>query len=192
MSTWSERYRNEILNTKYGMLTPIKYIGQVPHSKRTLWLCKCDCGKEKIIRSDSLRQGNSKSCGCVSKKIHCIGKNNIAWKGYEEISLSHWNKIQREAKKRNYEFNISIKYVWDLFLKQNKKCALSGVEISFFFDKKNKINRTASLDRIDSSKGYVEGNVQWVHTKVNFMKQALDQNEFIDFCKKISEYSVQK
>lgn len=46
--------------------------------------------------------------------------------------------------------------------------------------------QTASIDRIDNSKGYIVGNVQWVHKQVNFMKGTMKQKEFIKFCKLIS------
>lgn len=46
---------------------------------------------------------------------------------------------------------------------------------------------TASLDRIDSSRGYEIDNIQWVHKDVNKMKMGLSQNEFIDICKIISK-----
>ena len=50
-----------------------------------------------------------------------------------------------------------------------------------------KVNKnTASLDRIDSSKGYVEGNVQWVHKMINMSKQQYSQEEFIDMCKAVA------
>jgi len=45
--------------------------------------------------------------------------------------------------------------------------------------------QTASLDRIDSSKGYIEGNVQWVHRKINMMKQSYTQEEFIELCQAV-------
>ena len=41
---------------------------------------------------------------------------------------------------------------------------------------------TASLDRIDSSKGYVKGNIQWVHIAINFMKHSLPEEEFVRWC----------
>jgi hypothetical protein len=46
---------------------------------------------------------------------------------------------------------------------------------------------TASLDRIDSSKGYEEGNIQWVHKHINFMKRTYSQEYFIDMCKKVAD-----
>jgi len=53
--------------------------------------------------------------------------------------------------------------------------------------KRNK-QQTASLDRIDSSRGYEIGNIQWVHLITNQMKQALDESEFVEWCKDISNY----
>ena len=47
---------------------------------------------------------------------------------------------------------------------------------------------TASLDRIDSSKGYTIDNVQWVHKKVNMMKKDMSDSEFIAWCNEISSY----
>lgn len=48
-----------------------------------------------------------------------------------------------------------------------------------------RIEASASLDRIDSSKGYEQGNVQWVHKDINNMKQSFSQDKFIDWCKKV-------
>jgi hypothetical protein len=45
---------------------------------------------------------------------------------------------------------------------------------------------TASLDRIDSNKDYVEGNIQWVHKHLNLMKNILSQEYFINLCNKVS------
>lgn len=42
--------------------------------------------------------------------------------------------------------------------------------------------QTASLDRIDSSKGYIPGNVQWVHKDVNKMKLALSEKRLLELC----------
>ena len=82
-------------------------------------------------------------------------------------------------------FDITIEYAWDLYLNQNKECALSGLPIKFSFTR-NKNDETASLDRIDSKLGYVEGNVQWVHKHVNMMKNVYSQKYFISICKLIS------
>ena len=63
----------------------------------------------------------------------------------------------------------------------------AGVDIQFGKHWKKKLSdQTASLDRIDNTKGYIIDNVQWVHKQVNFMKGTMKQTEFIEFCKLIS------
>jgi hypothetical protein len=78
--------------------------------------------------------------------------------------------------------NEEQSYLADLLIEQDFKCALTGWDIEAM---KVQVN-TASLDRIDSSKGYIEENVQWVHKMVNMSKQSYSQEEFIEMCKAVS------
>ena len=70
--------------------------------------------------------------------------------------------------------------MWTIFLEQDRKCALSGLPISF--GRQCRDNPTASMDRIDSRGPYVVGNVQWVHKHINMMKLDHDQDYFITLC----------
>ncbi len=170
-------------NKKFGKL----FVSKLAYKKNntTYWHCDCDCGKKVIIKRAHLADGRIRSCGCIRK-----GKESSNWIGCGDISGSAFGKIKNIAKRRNIEFDITIDYVWDLFVKQKGKCALSGVDICF--SNSDLITKTASLDRIDSTKGYVFKNVQWVHKEVNFMKQQLDQDVFIDFCNKITKHQQLK
>lgn len=49
----------DITDQKFGLLTPIKYLSD------SYWLCRCDCGNERRIKSANLGSGNSMSCGCI-------------------------------------------------------------------------------------------------------------------------------
>lgn len=109
------------------------------------------------------------------------------WKGYGEISGEYWNTIKSHSKKSKgrqlLSFNINIEYIWNLFLIQERKCALSKIPLIMpFRDKDRSIIGNASLDRIDSSKGYIKGNVQWVHKDINMMKRIYNQDYFIEMC----------
>lgn len=156
------------------------------NNKRMRVIAKCSCGSENVVDANSLLCGTSSSCRSCGNGF---GKKHHNWKGYEEISGSTWQQIVCSAKKRKLEFNIEITYIWELFLKQERKCNLSGLPIDFkpIDFKTNKI--TASLDRIDSKFGYIVGNVQWVHKNINFMKQDFAEEEFLWFCEKIVEYN---
>jgi len=114
-------------------------------------------------------------------------ERNPLWQGYGEISGSVLTNIRKGATARNLSCDISIKQIWELFLAQNRKCALSGKDIYFSSTCKS-YDGTASLDRINSSKGYIIDNVQWVHKWVNLMKQDMDDQEFIDWCHAISSF----
>mgnify|MGYP001580854969 CR=1 FL=1 len=110
--------------------------------------------------------------------------DNNAYKGCQDISQTHWKAMRNSAVQRNIDFDITIERAWEIYESQGRLCALSGLPIEFAFDRFAK-NGTASLDRIDSSEGYVEGNVQWVHKHINLMKWKLPQQDFINYCHKI-------
>lgn len=170
----------------------VLYRVQSSRNNRVLWKCRCVCGIEKTVYACHLQSGMSKSCGCNSNL--CQDKHKD-WKGYGDISGSYWSYLKScangRSKRKPIEFSITIEYVWDLFLEQNKLCAISKIPIIINFDKKHYVNRsglehTASLDRKDNTLGYIIGNVQWLHKDVNMMKRVYDQDYFINLCKIIA------
>lgn len=58
----------DLTGMKFGRLTVIKMFGKNSNGKIT-WLCKCDCGNECVVIGNSLKTGNTKSCGCFRKEI---------------------------------------------------------------------------------------------------------------------------
>lgn len=169
----------------FGSLT-VKEEHSTTRNGHIRYVCECTCGNTKNILGTHIRQGKIKSCGCDIKR----GVNHIQWTGVGEISGDFWyNHIVRSAKgykgRKEIELSITKEYAWDLFLKQNRKCSLSGIELYFPSKWKDK-NYTASLDRIDSSKGYVENNVQWVHKDINMMKRIYNNEYFIKMCKMVA------
>lgn len=131
---------------------------------------------------------------CHTTILKHLGRLNVVKrkggsKTYQLIPPSQIKNIKKGAKSRQIKYDVSTKYLEKLFLLQEEKCALSGVQISFaknYTEFSTGIG-TASLDRIDSSKGYIKGNVQWVHKKVNIMKQDMTDEEFINWCKTIAD-----
>lgn len=65
------KVRQELIGDKFGRLLVIKQAEDYikPSGRHEAqWLCKCDCGNEVIVRGDSLRTGNTQSCGCFNKE----------------------------------------------------------------------------------------------------------------------------
>ena len=148
------------------------------------WRCQCDCGSTPSISTSNLILGRSESCGCVRRLLN---KDHPKWKGYGELSGQHWAHIKLQAKKRRLRFAITIKAAWELFEKQNRCCALSGRSLVFRKGSRS-TDTTASLDRIDSSKGYVPGNLQWIHKRLQRMKSDFEPSEFIEWCRAIATH----
>jgi hypothetical protein len=88
-----------------------------------------------------------------------------------------------------YIFEIDLEYAWNVFERQNGKSAISGLPISFKYEGNRKLKRTASIDRIDSTKGYVTGNIQWLYQDINYMKRKLADSDFIELCKAVANHN---
>ena len=51
----------DLTGKKFGRWTVMKYVGD------SKWLCQCECGTISKVRTSELKNGNSKSCGCLHK-----------------------------------------------------------------------------------------------------------------------------
>lgn len=105
---------------------------------------------------------------------------------YGEMTSNYFSSLEYGARSRGLEWSITGEYAWELFIKQDRKCALTGVDLIFSVNRtEQKSSQTASLDRINSKLGYTENNIQWIHKDVNRMKWDLDEDIFINWCELI-------
>lgn len=161
-----------LVGSQFGEWTVISRVES--KNRATIYLCKCSCGREVQIKADALMSGRTTKCRKCGD--------------YKELKGTIWNALKRNAEQRGLIININQKYILDLYNKQNGECSLSGKKIDLVTHGKNK----ASLDRIDSSKGYIEGNVQWVHKDVNMMKLNWPEIYFIELCQNIIMHQQNK
>lgn len=169
----------DITGQQFNDLTVLSFTDK-DQNGRHYYLCKCKCGDTKITRKDYLTSGGLKSCGCR--------RNKSRRENYHDLSHRYLTAIEKRSKKNGIEFSLTMEFMWLLFERQNKKCAISGQDIVLCKSRSYK-TQTASLDKIDPLGGYVEENVQWVHKDVNTMKMDFDQTYFIETCRKIAEHN---
>lgn len=178
----------DLTGKKFGKLTGEKLLSSSRGGSRQ-WLCVCDCGNRHNVTTRHLNRKNNniKSCGCL-KEVN--GKDHKDWKGCGDISGNWWrNHVLRENSQTarvKVAVTITIDEAWTLFMEQDRKCKLSGLTLRFG---NSSHNNTSSLDRIDSSKGYIKGNIQWVHKHINFMKRNYENDYFIDMCKLVAKHN---
>jgi len=91
---------------------------------------------------------------------------------------------RNRAKTKNISFNLTLDYLKELWNIQEGKCAISKIKMSHSI-LEGKLDINASIDKIDPSKGYTIGNVQFVCNRVNMMKSDMLMNNLIYFCKLI-------
>ena len=101
---------------------------------------------------------------------------------------SYVKRLRSSAKVRKLDFIITRDFLYSLYKKQGGYCALSGIELRWSaHTKAHRLNcTTASVDRINSDRGYTEENIQWTHKHLNKMKGTLKQEEFIKYCRLVA------
>lgn len=133
----------------------------------------------------------SRSCVIIFNNAHLSDEQ----RRMKSIQKSKSNKGNTYAKKGNFTYylnkaksrdpnmNIDDAYLEQLWINQSDKCSLSNIKIHLK-NGKHKLN-TASLDRIDSSKGYIKGNVQFVAYAINLAKNTFSDNELLEFLQEV-------
>lgn len=96
-----------------------------------------------------------------------------------------FSKIRSAAKRRGLEFNLDIDETVEHIL-ETGHCELSGRPFVYKFGSMDMV----SFDRIDNSKGYIPGNVQFVTNAVNIMRNELTTEQFIELCKDVARHDL--
>lgn len=133
------QHRLELAGQQFGRWTVKDRAGR-GHRGAILWNCICSCGTEKRVIANSLRQGLSKSCGCIQKtgKTWTIEQHRASKKkykqsipGYRAMELKRWREADPERKRlykrqTNYrtKYGLELKDVEQIFFSQNNKCAI--------------------------------------------------------------------
>lgn len=180
-------YKN-MIGKKFGELTVIgKHLPEdALYPSHYSWVVQCSCGNTRVMPACYLTcKGRTKCKACASKARRLNGNG---------IPSHFYSTIRAGARKRDLKFDetgLSKKWLFSLYLKQNKKCALTGLDITFAETNidHDKGKSTASLDRIDSSMGYVQENVQWVHKDINMMKQGFLEDYFKSICQAVASHT---
>jgi len=88
-----------------------------------------------------------------------------------------------KAKGRRHVFDIDEEYLNMIWNNQEGKCAYTGLSMMIKKYNNKPDFKTASLDRIDSSEGYIKGNVQFICVPFNLAKGNKNDDEFKAFLK---------
>lgn len=145
----------ELARKRFGKLTVIKRV-ENNYEGRSMWLCKCDCGNEKVIRGDCLVKGQTKSCGCLlveSATTHGCTYTRL----YERWMAIRERCRGNDAHHKKYytDAGITMCEEWNDYTKFRDWSLANGYKDEL------------QIDRIDNSKGYSPDNCRWVTKERN-------------------------
>jgi hypothetical protein len=86
---------------KFNMLTVVEHVGYQGRMK--LWKCKCDCGKESVVRTSNLTSGHIESCDCLTRTriSEVLTKHNHARKGQISPTYKTWQAMKQRCFNKN-------------------------------------------------------------------------------------------
>lgn len=150
----------DITGKRFGRLVVIERAANTKKGSAK-WLCLCDCGKETIVRTSSLNNGGTKSCGCLQREhMTALG---YARKKYDSNSrLYHiWQSMKQRCLNSNHRrYNdyggrgITVCEEWK-----------NSFQVFYDWAMANGYKENLSIDRIDNDKGYSPDNCQWATMK---------------------------
>lgn len=142
---------NELTGQKFGRLTVLEKAG-INKNRVILWKCVCACGKIKIVRSVSLRNGHTKSCGCLQKDI--IRKIRTTHGMQKTLIYKIWAAMLQRCN------NPKDKAYKDYGGRGIKVCE-RWLKFENFFADMGERPENLTIERIDNDKGYYKKNCGW-------------------------------
>jgi hypothetical protein len=170
------------IGEKYGRLTVAEFLYKDSHPRR-YFRCVCECGGEVVTHTNSLRTGNTKSCGCLAKEARLATRLPNDRGVINHIVLQY----KRHARTRGISFELTYEEVERLV---RSPCAYCGIVGGNFKKTKNRREGFAhnGIDRVDSSLNYVTGNVVPCCGLCNRAKRDMPRDVFLEWALRVAAH----
>lgn len=165
--------KSRIIGKRFGRLKVVERVSP-PKTPNPEFLCKCDCGGNKVVKYNNLKKSATKSCGCLKLEVMA-----------ELIAIGKINRDRRDAEKANKQKNKppskTLHELYDTWVTMKRRCydknhtkypyyGAKGVTVcdrwrdgfwAFVADMGDRPSAVHSVDRIDPTGNYEPGNCRW-------------------------------
>lgn len=198
---------HDLTGQRFGRLTVIGL--KDTNTRKTFWICQCDCGNLKEVRSDSLIAGNIRSCGCLKREQDkknlinpsIIKSQDAGFKCSNTRLYSIWQKMRGRC------YNIHDTHYHRYGGRGITVCNQWREDfISFYkWAMENGYKDNLTIDRIDNDGNYCPENCRWATQKQQARNRSTNVNITIgnstrtltewceifnvDYCKAVERYN---
>jgi len=156
--------------------------------KKKCFKCKSFKKTDEFSKNRNSKDGFSKLCKECYSNYDCVKngykkKSSILKTDIVKYFEYKTNSFKTKCKLKNLNFDLDNDILYQIFIKQNKKCYYSGIEM------KHNVGcsdyNSISVDRLNPELGYIKENVVLVAFNINSLKGMMNEQEFKEFLDKI-------
>jgi hypothetical protein len=167
----------DISGQRFGRLLVVSFVDTIKQSKgrAARWQCACDCGGQTIVVGSLLRNGNTRSCGCLALEtvVARSRRHGMARRGPRSAEYVAWNNMKQRCGNPNsshyHRYGGRGIIVCDRWLAGED--GKNGFEC-FLSDMGEKPSAAHSIDRIDRNGNYEPANCRWADQKTQVRNSA--------------------
>ncbi len=166
---------------KCEKLLPLEKFGKNKKSKDGHFYRCIECEKKR--KKDFYEDGYKL---IMSERQESRKPYNRFYHNNMNIFKCRFRTAKQRARKKGFEFDLTLDYLFELYNKQNGICYITGVKLSL----EKHHHNTISIDRIDSKKGYVVSNIGICTDFINIAKSNYELDELLNILREIKEFAT--